>query len=223
MKHASRIIFSIAGILLVLGLLLTGASLLSGGSLEHIRGNAGAADISISFADETVTAVDVQLPAGFVVFREGEHFGVAASHVASAYFSCEVKDGVLTIQEQWPAAPNIQAARALSAAQDWPQIVVFIPADAAPVTASVDISLGSFFTQGVTLSGLTADVSSGLIDVRLPGTIGSYDVSGSVGLGKLTVDNSWFRGSYTFHSINPDGIRLDLHCGTGEAVVSFLG
>lgn len=222
MKHATKVIFTIAGVLLVLGLLLTGASLISGGSLEHIRGNAGATDVSVSFADETVTAIDVDLPAGLVVFREGENFGVAAENVASAYFTCKVEDGVLTVCERWPGAPNIQAARTLSAEQDWPRIVIFLPADAA-VSASVDVSLGSFFSQNVALSELTADVSSGLIDVQVPGGIGSYDVSCKIGLGKLTVGNEWFRGSYKYHSVNPAGMRLDLRCGAGEVLLGFAG
>jgi hypothetical protein len=223
MKHASKVIFCIAGVLLALGLLLTGASLISGGSLEHIRGNAGATDVSVSFAEEEITSIDVDLPAGLVVFREGQSFGVAAENVASAYFTCEVENGVLTVREAWPGAPNMQAARALSAEKDWPRIVIFIPADAAPVSASVGIRLGSFFSQNVALSGLTADVASGLIDVQVPGAVGSYDVSCKIGLGKLTVGNDWFRGSYKYNSINPAGTRLDLRCGNGEILLGFAG
>lgn len=226
MKRASRIILLISAAVFALGVMMTGASLISGGRLEHIREAAGASDHYVNYADEDVHSIVVDIPVGNVIFRPGNDLGVVALGAAKAYFSCEAEGGVLRIEEKWPGAKNIAAARALAAAENWPQLVIFVPQEFSDGGGSVSatVKLGSCHVEGLGASDFDLDVLSGLINLSVPGGFADYDISGRVGIGKYTSGGHWVFGSYKIINGNAAAAsKLDFRCAAGEVILNAAG
>jgi len=226
MKHISKIILTVTAAVFALGVIMTAVSLITGGSLRHIRDNIGISNYSEYLEADEIREIRVELTTGIVTFREGENFGVAALNTAEAYFSCEVKSGVLTVKESRPQSGKFAVSRVVAAENATPQIVVFVPSGfadpAAGTSVSVKADVGSCIISDMAFSKLRVDIGTGLTELSVPGSVFDYNINGMVGLGTVTVGETWFRGNCNYSNENPAaGREIGFSCLAGDVKIRF--
>ena len=202
MKLIWKIVSIAAAVLLLLGIVSIGVSLVTGGSLEGIRNNVMLTNEQRDFGDAPPTALRVTCAAGRLTVLPGDTLRVEARNVPERSFVCTLSDGVLTVGEERASSWSDNLSRALSLQKTPPEICIYLPEDTALRCAEIELSAGEAV---LTLPGTAADYTA-----ELQAEAGSVHYEGRI---------------YSFgeSSVGNGAASLMLHSIAGEIYVGFCG
>jgi hypothetical protein len=211
MKKIWKVILIVSIVIFVLGILLIGASLLSGGSLDSIVNNIESVDYSENFDKEEIKAVDIDLTGAKLFVVPGEYFAVVAEKMPTDYFSCRVEDGTLKIEEKWPSSNAKSVSMGLAAYKYEPKVTLYVPSDFQELNSgtSVSISMDAGICHIEKLAAENVDLNLGAGNL-LVSDFDAYNLSL-----KLASGNASLTGS-----ISGSG---ELRCGAGSVGLKLDG
>ena len=223
MNRSWKGIFIASMLCFVFGIALIIVSLMSGGSMTRIRENVSVRSFSESFADEKITALELDIDVGRLSVIASDEFRVEAEHIAADFFVCEVRGGTLVVEDNWSNSWSLNLSRGLSFQQYEPKIRVYIPDGVKLKFADVSLSAGECSIDGLSTEKLLIEVSAGAlqaVDIRA-------DVFESeVSAGRCRIDSlitktaraSLSAGELQIHGLQADVFTLNQSLGS-----AFIG
>ena len=167
MKIVWRIVLIFALALLILGVAAIGVSLFTGGSLEGVRNNVPLMNYEKNYAEETPTALRVDVPGGRLTIETGDVLRVEARNVTESGFDCRIENGALIVVERQETSWADSLSRLISLRKAEPEYHIWLPAELTLTRAELHMAAGT-----AQINGLRADVT------QLQMAAGSVAVSG---------------------------------------------
>ena len=222
MNKSWKGIFVTSILCFVFGIALIIVSLMSGGSLTRIRENVSVRSFSKSFADEKITALELDIDVGRLSVIASDEFRVEAENIAADFFVCEVRGGALVVEDNWSNSWSLNLSRGLSFQQE-PKIRVYIPDGVKLKFADVSLSAGECSIDGLSTEKLSIAVSAGAfqaVDIR------ADEFESEVSAGRCRIDSlitktakaSLSAGELQIHGLQADVFTLDQSLGS-----AFIG
>lgn len=221
MKKIWKVILIIAIVIFVLGLLLIGASLLSGGSIYGLINNIESVEYSEDFDGEEINAIDIDLTAAKLFIVPGDYFAVIGEKIPKDYFSCRVENGTLIIEEKWSSSNARSVSMGLAAYKYEPKVTLYVPSDFQVISegtsANISIDVGlcridglavenaefmlgacTFSASDIQADTLTLKIAAG--DVHLSGSI-SDCIKMRCGSGSVRLDLDREKSDYDVNAM----------------------